>query len=292
MSPSVAENLRPYDHLVAFNQFGASTMAQALKEAALRNDHVFPRNFEIIPHGVERSNFYPLDGRRGEDRSLAKKQLFPDTEDFQNSFVVFNGNRNQSRKRIDVTMKGFALFAKDKPSSVKLYLHMGTRDLGWDIVELAKRLGIDDRLLLTSRSETLAWESKEMLNTIFNACDVGINTSNGEGWGLVSFEHAATGACQIVPGHTGCGELWNGVADLLKPSWTSVNTSLMTDDQNISHETVAVALEKLYSDPIYRASMAKKAFDFVNQDRFCWKRIGQHWVEYLERIAQTHPTSQ
>lgn len=30
----------------------------------------------------------------------------------------------------------------------------------------------------------------------------------GEGWGMVSFEHVATGAVQIVPDRSACGKLW------------------------------------------------------------------------------------
>lgn len=32
----------------------------------------------------------------------------------------------------------------------------------------------------------------------------------GEGWGLVSFEHGASGPAVIVPDHTSCAELWRG----------------------------------------------------------------------------------
>ena len=291
MKPAIAESLIPYDHLVAFNHFGASTMRAALESAIQNNAEVFPRDFEIIPHGIEDEIFHPMDGGMGQDRSEAKKRLFPDTEEFRDSFIVFNGNRNQSRKRIDVTMKGFALFAQEKPPTVKLYLHMGTRDLGWDIIELATRLGIDDRLLLTSRNEKLAWESEETQNLIYNACDVGINTSNGEGWGLVSFEHAATGACQLVPNHSGCGELWQGNAEMMEPTYSITNTSLMSEDQNLTEQTVADALEKVYLDPKYRRELAQKAYRFVTQDQFRWKTIGERWRCYLDKIQRTHPSA-
>ena len=52
-------------------------------------------------------------------------------------FIVFNGNRNQFRKRIDITIAAFAKFAKDKPDT-QLYLHMGKKDQGWDIMNLFK----------------------------------------------------------------------------------------------------------------------------------------------------------
>jgi hypothetical protein len=51
---------------------------------------------------------------------------------------VFNGNRNQFRKRIDITISAFAEFAKDKPDAM-LYLHMGTKDQGWDVMQLFGR---------------------------------------------------------------------------------------------------------------------------------------------------------
>jgi hypothetical protein len=53
--------------------------------------------------------------------------------------------------------------------------------------------------------------SDEQLNFLYNACDVGINTTTGEGWGMPSFEHAATRAAQIVPHHTSLADLWKGV---------------------------------------------------------------------------------
>jgi hypothetical protein len=40
--------------------------------------------------------------------------------------------------------------------------------------------------------------SDESINHIYNACDYGVNTSNGEGFGLCQLEHLATGAIQIV----------------------------------------------------------------------------------------------
>ena len=43
-------------------------------------------------------------------------------------FTVLNANPNQSYKRMDATIEGCAIFARDKPESVQLYLHMGMED--------------------------------------------------------------------------------------------------------------------------------------------------------------------
>jgi hypothetical protein len=96
----------------------------------------------------------------------------------QDVFVVFNGNRNQPRKRIDLTIKGFIEFAKDKPDA-RLWLHMGKKDMGWDLVPLFKRVARDagydatGKLILTSPSfSTDNCLPVEQLNKVYNAVDM------------------------------------------------------------------------------------------------------------------------
>ncbi len=159
----------------------------------------------IIPHGVDTQVFrplFPLTGNIVEARKAARHQPYAQQRRAHDAFIVLNANRNQPRKRIDITIAGFAKFAADKPDDVMLYLHMGMTDIGWDIRELARRHGIMDRLIITHEGDNIPGSSPEQLNRIYNTCDVGINTSEAESWGLTAFEHAATGAAQIVPGHT------------------------------------------------------------------------------------------
>ena len=78
----------------------------------------------IIGHGIDHSQFYKINGTQAEIKAM----ILPRTPDNLDSFIVLNANRNQSRKRLDVSMRGFALFAKDKPANVKLYMHCGIED--------------------------------------------------------------------------------------------------------------------------------------------------------------------
>ena len=98
-------------------------------------------------------------------------------------FIVLNANRNQPRKRIDTTIRAFALFARGKPAGVNLFLHMGVEDAGWNVVTLARRYGVEDRLLMSSLNKTIQGVSQQQLNRVYNACDVGLNTSTAEGLG-------------------------------------------------------------------------------------------------------------
>ena len=100
----------------------------------------------------------------------------------------------------------------------------------------ARRHGIEDRLILTAVEPYLPAVGDEVLNWIFNACDVGINTSVGEGWGLVNLEHAATGAAQVVPRHSACEELWTGSALLLEPCMSLTSERILTEGKIVSPE--------------------------------------------------------
>ena len=291
LSPSIAAPLNIFDRLVAYNQFGANTIREAFEQAQTQDSTIFPRDFDTIPHGVDTDVFKPLFGALEGDRSEAKKRLFPEGEEYHDSFVVFNGNRNQPRKRIDTTMKGFALFAKDKPANVKLYLHMGTTDVGWDIIEMATRLNIDNRLILTSQDKNLPSESPERQNMIYNACDVGINTATGEGWGLVSFEHAATGAAQLIPNHSACSELWQGFAEMMEPSYSLTTPDIMTEAWFLTEETVASGIQALYDDPKLKRERDRQALEVATLPEYQWSRIGDQWKSILQELLHCHPRS-
>ena len=149
-----------------------------------------------------------------------------------------------------------------------LYLNMGGKDLGWDVKGLFNhemtRRGLDPkyRLAMTTPNEInyMAAPPDEMLNKIYNAVDVGINTADGEGWGLVSFEHAACARPQIVPNHTACADIWEG-AGLL----TDIATWVRDKDLGVERGLVSVdhlseQLTQLYADPKLCEEVGQKCF--------------------------------
>lgn len=250
-----------------------------------RSGFIRPR-MDIIPHGVDTTTFRPLTDHDSPDegtrRLRARKLLFPGQPELHDAFIVLNANRNQPRKQIDLTMKGFARFAAGKPSNVKLYLHMGIEDRGWNIVIMSRSLGIADRLILTSDENSHPNLPPERLNLLYNACNVGINTASGEAWGLVSFEHAATLAAQIVPRHTSQIELWQGSAEWAEPVMTLTNTGVLNEAHLVSPESVASALERLYADDDYREMMSRKAYDNSRKDEYHWAAIAEQWKNVFE----------
>ena len=126
------------------------------------------------------------------------------------AIVFLNANRNSQRKRQDLTIMGFVELMKrhqDKP----LWLLMVTavdpqKGAHYDIQRIfndqLQRAGLDPnvfskRLAIVDTAPPNVL-SDEGINQIYNMCDVGINTSDGEGFGLCQLEHLYTGAPQIV----------------------------------------------------------------------------------------------
>jgi D-inositol-3-phosphate glycosyltransferase len=277
---SLIEPLHRLDTLVLYTEYGRRQIEEAF--APLRRstpDLPFPA-VHVIPHGVDTDLFRPV------GRELAREKLFPGPDHFRDDFIVLNANRNQPRKRIDITIKGFAEFARDKPPGVRLYLHMGVEDCGWNVVTLARRHGIEDRLILTAVEPYLPAVGDEVLNWIFNACDVGINTSVGEGWGLVNLEHAATGAAQVVPRHSACEELWTGSALLLEPCMSLTSERILTEGRIVSPDEVARALEALYADAELRARMSAAARRVAARPDYQWAAVAEQWDRLFREVLE------
>ena len=291
IAPEIMQQLHGVSRYVAFTEYGRREIAEALKSVREQDPSFQFPEMDVIPHGVASDKFFPLTGgsdvagesiswRRREARRLMKL----DDAEHLDAFIVLNANRNMPRKRIDLTMQGFAEFAKDKPANVKLYLHMATEDTGWNVLILAKRYGIFDRLIMTQADNSRPAFSDEQLNFLYNACDVGITTVTGEAWGMVSFEHAATRAAQIVPRHTSLADLWEGAAEFIEPAMKLTYPGNLTHAHLVTPEGVAAALQRLYEDRAHREALADAAYRNATRAELNWRSIAARWRRLFEEI--------
>lgn len=230
---------------------------------------ISPSRMGVLPHGVDLSKFNPM------PREEARKALNLPLD----KFIVLNANRNQPRKQIDLTIKAFAEFAQDKPDTM-LYLHMGAKDMGWEIIPLFERemklrdLDPTNRLVLTSTDiNYIAAPPDELLNKIYNAADVGLNTTNGEGWGLVAFEHAACRKPQVQPCHTSCMDLWDGAGMLIDVATWVIDKDLSVERGLINTSHAANLLSQLYADKALYAEVADACFAVTQRPEYRWESV-------------------
>ncbi len=183
----------------------------------------------FFPHGFDSETYYPI------PKSIARA-YYSLPED---AFVILNLNRNQPRKRWDHTLMAFADLVKrhqdllkkgDKPDKKvrPLRLMIGTMPEGyWDMLDVydfeIRKHGVDVQearkyLVFMSKPQQM---SDRDINILYNACDIGLNTCEGEGFGLCQFEHLAVGCPQVAPNIGGMREFLNsGNSITVEAKWS------------------------------------------------------------------------
>jgi glycosyltransferase involved in cell wall biosynthesis len=285
--PLFLKGLRGLARLVLFTSFASKVVEEALQKLA------DVRRMPIkatIPHGNDTTTFRPcVSGIGGwpdiiASRCLARRRLFPERDDMQDAFIVLNANQNNTRKRVDLTLEGFARFAREKPPNVKLYLHMDLYERGCELLPISRRLGIEERLLFTANGRESCILSDDAMNLIYNCCDIGLNTSIGEGWGLVAFEHAATGAAQILPRNSVHEELWGDAATLVETDQTPRARFDFVTYRAVAPEGVANALERLYWNRDLLRSRSLDAFSHATSPRLSWSHVADQWARLFDDV--------
>ena len=236
--------------------------------------------YEIIPHAVDTSSFHKV------DKAEARKSLDIDPD----WFVVGNVNRNQSRKRQDLSIRAFSKFADDKPEA-RLLLHCVRYDpRGWDLPQLARYYGVEDKLILTHSLFEDLTASIEELNMLYNSFDVQINTCGGEGWGLTNFEGAACGIPQVVPDWSATGEIWRDSALLIDVAEVRHEMSLINTMQAVvSTDHTAELLQRLYDDPNLMEEVGKKCFEVTQKSEYTWDSVSKRFDKVFKRAAGRPP---
>ena len=180
----------------------------------------------FFPHGFDSETYYPI------PKTIARAYYnLP-----EDAFVILNLNRNQPRKRWDHTLMAFADIVKRHQDLVKkgdkkvrpLRLMVGTIPEGyWDMLDVydfeIRKHGVDVQearkyLVFMSKPQQM---SDRDINILYNACDIGLNTCEGEGFGLCQFEHLAVGCPQVAPNIGGMREFLNaGNSITVEAKWS------------------------------------------------------------------------
>lgn len=283
--PEAAKGLAHLHAMVAFTRFGKRVLKESASTLRLTRHRPF-QHIDVIPHPLDGGRFHMMPGTTAGRRIAAREALFPGRDELRRGFWVLNANKNQHRKRIDLTLRGFAEFARNKPDNVRLCLHMATRGQETDVEREARQLGIFGRLVLTGPGREHPHWSTEKLNLLYNACDVGLNTAMGEGWGLVSMEHAATGAPQVVPDHTACAEIWRGSAAMVPARPQHYGNGWLTGGL-VEPTAIAEQLERLYADDGHYHQLLQAGLRNATRAALSVEDVTMQWEQHFNQILLT-----
>ncbi len=268
-NPKWYEHFDIVTHAVTYTKFAKEVVAAAVP--ALRD------SIKIIPHGIDTDVFYksPTPKEKIREKLWGSKRL-------NDAFIFISTNRNAPRKKLDITIRAFAEFLKKTGAKdAWLHLHCGMVDYGIPIPTIIKQFGVDHRIMVTSTEAQMQNISSEMLNLYYNAADVGLNASLGEGWGLCSIEGAVTGAPQIVPDHSACTELFGAGRGLL----VDIASDIMLDGcytmgKLPDYAHMAVCMESYYTAKKNNEELfndGERAREYFNRSKFSWKVISTQW---------------
>jgi glycosyltransferase involved in cell wall biosynthesis len=177
----------------------------------------FAKECKVIEHGFNPNITYPI------QKNIARKFYNINEKDF----VILNLNRNQPRKRWDICIMAFVKFiSKRLDQPIKLVIATALNG-GWDLIDLMKsecrknKISLEDlksHLVIIQNPQQV---SDREINVLYNTADIGLNTCDGEGFGLCNFEQAGLGIPQIVPKLGGFIDFLNTYSSVMvTPKWT------------------------------------------------------------------------
>jgi hypothetical protein len=208
-----------------------------------------------------------------------------------NAVLMINVNRNSQRKRHDLAIMGFTELITRDPSKPYYYMVVtglnGQQGAYHDIhriftMELNRR-GVDPndfakRLMLVDTSAKALPDSA--INELYNAADIGVNTSDGEGFGLCQIEHLYTGAPQLV---TDIGTyrsfMDETVCGFVKPNdriYFSGVMPLGSWAPNFSYQEIADTMTNMIEN---LPALKKAAVDYKFKT---WKEVCASWLEDIK----------
>lgn len=255
------------------------------EECALAQGINLPTDY--LQHGFNPMIHYPF------PKHLARQYYSLKKDDF----IILNLNRNQPRKRWDICLQAFAEIVKrhqEKP--VKLLIATALQG-SWNLLEVYERelkkrgLTLDEgmkHLIMIDNPQQL---SDEEVNILYNLADIGINTCDGEGFGLCNFQQAAIGIPQVVPAIGGFLDFFDkDTSSMIEPTLNlyieSSRDGVGGESQLCSYKDFVDAIDQYITNPKLLEEHGKNARQKILRD-YKWCDLGDKLHKIINDVV--HP---
>ena len=244
-----------------------------------------------LRHGIDTKGYFPV------PKKLARKYFGLS----ENDFIVMNLNRNQPRKRWDICIKAFAeavARVRENPGERPLKLLIATSLNGsWNLLEIYERelkkrgIGMDEgqkHLIVIDAPQRLPDSD---INILMNCADVGINTCDGEGFGLCQFEQASIGVPQIVPKLGGFVDFFDDKSayfcnPVLNYYVDSGRDGVGGEAQFCDYTDFTSGIMSFYRSPESVAAVGDRAKErIVGSGDYCWDALSSKLHDFLCEVT-------
>lgn len=278
MPPVWTETLSKYTNVIAMSRFGQDS---------------FP-NAQMVYHGVDSAKFYPVSP--GHPITLSNgtvcttkqecKQAFGYDPD---GFLILRVDKNSGRKDFGATWKALLPIVQ-RHSDVQVHLHTAAKaETGVDIDALTSRDEPTMKRFYTPglHNSFIGWEQSDLL-ALYNAADLFVSTSRGEGFGLTLAESLAAGVPVVAQNVSAIPEVVGPGGVLIDPE------RMITVPHAVDHwlsdiPAFTEAVEGLYLDSTRREQLGKAGREHVAES-FSWDAAADRFHEYVEAMASATGT--
>ena len=249
-------------------------------------------NTELLPHGVNLDEFYPLSE---EDRKKARQEIFGVDDD---TFIITSINRNTSRKDMPRLLMAYKLFREKYPEiKSRLYLHCHSSDnAGYNLDDLAlsylpKKIANEILTMNTGKYQKNGLPTS-LLNRIYNASNIITSATRGEGWGLSLTEAMASKIPLVMPGNSAILDIIgkNEERGYLVKSGGDKNLYVTEQHTNIYRpiidiEDMADKWKHVYDNKEEVDNKVEVAYEWVK--KFTWDRVANDLDKFLEKVYKS-----
>lgn len=238
-----------------------------------------------LQHGFDPMVHYPV------PKAIARQYYGLKKDDF----IIMNLNRNQPRKRWDICLMAFAEVVSRHPDEpIKMLIATAVQG-AWNLMEVYERelkkrgltleLGMKHIILIDNPQQL----TDEDVNVLYNVADVGINTCDGEGFGLCNFQQAAIGIPQIVPKIGGFLDFFNETnAAVIEPKFSlyidSGRDGVGGESQLCDWQDFANAIDGIWTDRDNAKMMASSSRQSI-LSKYGWDKIGDKLHDIIVEVV-------
>lgn len=279
----IRDTVMAVDFPVVYTEYGKKLSYDAV-------DEKFP--LDVIGHGTNKKDFYPLPST---DAYAFRKEVF---KEHAEDFLVLNVNRNQQRKDLHRSFAAYGLFHAKYPNSF-YFVNAQMNDIGGHIGIIAQQYG----LFLPDKEKGIKgdWAAPAegtfsasqgytipIVNGFYNAVDLVISTTLGEGWGLSCTEAMAVKKPVLFPRNTSLIEMIgeNEERGYMCKSGADLEHLICLGgmDNNIVRPTVDVQdmankMEYIYLNYAEAKIKAEAAFEWCAS----WEDLAPQWRNVFDR---------